>query len=161
MRFWLQTFQASKLTLSQPLFNHSATLQSLSSSPRILIWLTTLRSWSINSLTNSNSFFLKDSYSILKFNTYICLVLTLPWNSSFSLSQASLGIVQAIILVNITSNTPACNAKRALNFLATSSLCCFGNFKVRIAYGSFALVVGKRSIILFDSTTLKFILHVC
>ena len=42
-----------------------------------------------------------------------------------SLSQTSLVVVQAMIMVNITSDTLACNADRALCFFAISSLCSF------------------------------------
>lgn len=85
---------SSKLTKT-----FSTTLPSRNS-PSNFSWFTTFINLLAYSLTNSAFCIQRSSKSLCKFNNFICLVQSNPWNFSH-LSQASLAISQSVILVKI------------------------------------------------------------
>ncbi|KAK8318975.1 hypothetical protein V6Z12_A13G210600 [Gossypium hirsutum] len=102
----------------------STTLLSVKSTLRSLMLLTMAIILSEYCLMVSDSFILKFSKSLLRLITCCCLVFSVPINSSFSFSQACFGESQAMMRVNITSETPFCKQAIPLCFLARSSACC-------------------------------------
>lgn len=89
------------------------------------IWFTTLSSQSMNSFTDSDFLIFRVSYSLFRLNICICLILELPWNSSWSLSQAFLVVSQVMIFMNMVSLTNECKELSALKCLDISSSCNF------------------------------------